>query len=425
MPRRILRPILRRPTLRRACVVALVGASAFSLSVGTAMAAGEAGDGRIYNQLRLRFHPLTGLASGEVLDASGPSAGHLVWSSGAGEALMPASTTKIGTAIAALSVLGPNHTERTRALLEGHTLYLVGGADQHLTGDDLNALADATATALRARHLTGVTLYVDDSLFPHVQPVSPGWQPGYVPGEVSSISALQVFGHENVDSALYAGNVFRSRLGTHGIGVQGGVLGRAKAPRAATQLASHTSDSLASEVERMLKDSVNDNAEGFARLTALAVGQSADWKGATTAVRSVLNSRYHVPLTGVQLYDGSGLSRSDRMTAHALAYMAALTVNPRYSSVLQYVRAGFPVAGVDGTLGPSWGRFTTAPTNCAVGRIDAKTGTLTGAIALAGLALNKQDGQWKAFAFLEEGGFNTTSARDLIDRWATTVEGCW
>ncbi|MEY9871438.1 D-alanyl-D-alanine carboxypeptidase/D-alanyl-D-alanine-endopeptidase (penicillin-binding protein 4) [Streptacidiphilus sp. MAP12-33] len=426
-PRRTVRSGLRRsalgrPALRRACVVALVGVSALSLGAGTALATdATAGDQRIAHYLGTRFHPLTGQASGEVLDAA---SGRVVWSSGAGAQLMPASTTKIATAIAALTVLGPNHTERTRVVLKGRNLYLVGGADQHLTGDDVNALADAAATALKKQRHTSVTLYVDDSLFPHVQPTSPGWQPGYVPGEVSSISALQVFGHENVDSALYAGNVFRSRLATHGIGVQSGVLKRAKAPSTATQLVSHVSESLASEVERMLKDSVNDNAEGFARLTALAVHQPADWQGATRAVLATV-ARYHVPLTGVQLYDGSGLSRSDKMTARALASMAALTVDPRYQSVLKPVLVGFPVAGVDGTLGPAWGRFTTAPTKCAAGKIDAKTGTLTGAIALAGVTRNQQDGRWKAFAFLEEGGFNTTSARNLIDQWATTVEGCW
>ncbi|WP_042422030.1 D-alanyl-D-alanine carboxypeptidase/D-alanyl-D-alanine endopeptidase [Streptacidiphilus anmyonensis] len=416
-----------RPTLRRACIVALVGVSALSLGVGTATAAGAAtgataGDQRIAQELGLRFKALpSSQASGEVLDAA---SGRVVWSSGAGAQLMPASTTKIATAIAALTALGAGHTERTRALLQGHALYLVGGADQHLTGDDVNALADATAVALKARHLGSVTLYVDDSLFPHAQATSPGWQTGYIPGEISSIGALQVFGHENVDSGLYAGNVFRARLGTHGIGVQTTTLTRAKAPGTAVQLASHTSESLAAEVETMLKDSVNDNAEGFARLTALAVGQPADWQGATHAVLSEV-SRYHVPLTGVHLYDGSGLSRDDRMTAQALASMAALTIDPRYQSVLRPVMVGFPIAGVDGTLGPGWGRYTTAPTDCAKGRIDAKTGTLTGAIALAGLTVNKTDGRWKAFAFLEQGGFNTTSARDLIDRWATTVEGCW
>jgi D-alanyl-D-alanine carboxypeptidase/D-alanyl-D-alanine-endopeptidase (penicillin-binding protein 4) len=387
------------------------------------MAAGAtAGDQRIAHNLGLRFHALpSSQASGEVLDAS---SGRVVWSSGAGTTLMPASTTKIATAIAALTALGPGHTERTRAVLQGHTLYLVGGADQHLTGDDVNALADATAQALKSRRVGSVTLYVDDSLFPHVQPTSPGWQPGYIPGEISSISALQIFGHENIDSALYAGNVFRARLGTHGIGVQSTTLPRGKAPGTAVQLASHTSESLAAEVETMLKDSVNDNAEGFARLTALAVGQPADWQGATRAVLSEV-ARYNVPLTGVRLYDGSGLSRDDRMTARALASMAALTVDSRYQSVLRPVLVGFPIAGVDGTLGPGWGRFTTAPTNCAKGRIEAKTGTLTGAIALAGVTVNTTDGRVKAFAFLEQGGFGTTSARDLIDRWATTVEGCW
>ncbi|NED08796.1 D-alanyl-D-alanine carboxypeptidase, partial [Streptomyces sp. SID6648] len=50
-------------------------------------------------------------------------------------ALVPASTTKIATAVAALTALGPDHRLTTRTALEADTgeLVLVGGGDPTLT----------------------------------------------------------------------------------------------------------------------------------------------------------------------------------------------------------------------------------------------------------------------------------------------------
>ena len=55
----------------------------------------------------------------------------------------------------------------------------------------------------------------------------------------------------------------------------------------------------------------------------------------------------------------------------------------------------------------------------------AKTGTLTGAIALSGLTQGK-DGRWKVFSFVENGSTAGNSAiRDAMDGLAATVNGCW
>jgi D-alanyl-D-alanine carboxypeptidase/D-alanyl-D-alanine-endopeptidase (penicillin-binding protein 4) len=409
-----------RRTLRNACITALAAASALTLGATTATAAGgpTAADRTIASKLNSRF-PMAHLgsrAAGEVLDVADRRA---VWARNTTTQLMPASTAKLATAVAALMVLGANHTERTRALLYGHTLYLVGGGDQHLTSSDLGALAAATAAALKARHLTSVILRVDDSLFPAPQ-LSPGWPADYYPGQVAPVRALALLGDRVMDTSLHAGSVFAYQLGTHG--VKASAPAHATAPRTAVTLASRTSAALATEIEYMLKESDNNNAEGFARLTALAEGRSADWRGATAAVRAAM-AHYGVPLSGVVMYDASGLSRDDQMTAPALVKLASLAVDTRYHSVLWPVLPGLPVAGRDGTLSPAYGRFTTSPSNCAAGKVDAKTGTLHDAVALAGVTIGR-DGHWKAFAFVENGA-DMTSARNGVDGLAATVEGCW
>jgi D-alanyl-D-alanine carboxypeptidase/D-alanyl-D-alanine-endopeptidase (penicillin-binding protein 4) len=353
---------------------------------------------------------------GEVVDADG---GGVLWSSGAAAGRMPASTAKLATAVAALTVLGPDHTEQTVTRCANGVLYLVGGGDPRLDRPALRALADDTATALRSRHLRRVTLRVDDSLFA-APALSPGWVPGYYPHNVAPVRALDLHGEQVQDTSLAAARVFAGDLAADGVGAGGPR--RATAPAGAELIARHVSHPLAADVEEMLKVSDNGIAEGLLRLTALARNRPATWQGGTEAVRSVLRG-YGVPLQGVALYDGSGLSRKDRMTAQALAAIAALAVDPRHRQRLWPLFAGLPVAGRDGTLSAADQRFTARSSRCAIGLIHAKTGTLHDATALAGVALGR-DNRWRAFAFLENGATPVHRARRGLDALAATAQGC-
>ena len=86
--------------------------------------------------------------------------GRRLYGKGADDALTPASTTKIATAVAALAATGADHRINTRTVLEPGTeeVVLVGGGDPTLTARkdaggnaSLRTLADETARALKNR----------------------------------------------------------------------------------------------------------------------------------------------------------------------------------------------------------------------------------------------------------------------------------
>jgi D-alanyl-D-alanine carboxypeptidase/D-alanyl-D-alanine-endopeptidase (penicillin-binding protein 4) len=143
-------------------------------------------------------------------------------------------------------------------------------------------------------------------------------------------------------------------------------------------------------------------------------------------VRQVLSQTYGVSLANFEIYDGSGLSRANRIPAATLAQILELLTESRYEHTLGSILAGLPVSGEAGsTLGPEWGRFDDVNSKCAVGKVHAKTGTLTGAIALSGLTQGK-DGKWKVFSFIENGSTaNPNAIKDAMDGLAATVNGCW
>jgi D-alanyl-D-alanine carboxypeptidase/D-alanyl-D-alanine-endopeptidase (penicillin-binding protein 4) len=80
------------------------------------------------------------------------------------------------------------------------------------------------------------------------------------------------------------------------------------------------------------------------------------------------------------------------------------------------------IAGRTGTLAPQYLRYVTAPTKCAAGLIEAKTGSLSGVIALSGFARGA-DGRTKLFSFLLNDVPSTLKTRLAVDRLASTITG--
>ncbi|MCZ9340815.1 D-alanyl-D-alanine carboxypeptidase, partial [Streptomyces sp. TRM76130] len=114
------------------------------------------------------------LGDGHAASVVDLTTGERLYGTGVGASLTPASTTKIATAVAALTALGPDHRLTTRTALEADTgeLVLVGGGDPTLTAREdpeglasLRTLATETAEALAERDVREVTLSYDTTLY--------------------------------------------------------------------------------------------------------------------------------------------------------------------------------------------------------------------------------------------------------------------
>ncbi|MFJ4617289.1 D-alanyl-D-alanine carboxypeptidase/D-alanyl-D-alanine-endopeptidase [Streptomyces sp. NPDC088812] len=353
--------------------------------------------------------------------------GTLLYGAGADEALTPASTTKIATAVAALAAMGADHRLTTRVALEPDTgeVVLVGGGDPTLTARtdaegyaSLRTLAASAAAALKKRGITRATLSYDTTLYAgsEIHPI--GVNPNLAP--VTALTADEGRTDDSVkgpatrvaDPAADAASRFADLLRSHGIDTT--PPGPSKATARAETLATVSSPPLSTLVERMLTNSDNDIAEALARQTAVATGERADFAGAGRAIRAQL-AKLGLPLSGVEFKDGSGLDREDRLTASLLTALLAKAGDPAHPD-LRPTLTGLPVAGFTGTLSSRY-------TDGAAGVVRAKTGTLTGVNTLAGTVVD-QDGSLLSFALLTSDTTDPTAAQAALDRAATALAGC-
>ncbi|MFB7595741.1 D-alanyl-D-alanine carboxypeptidase/D-alanyl-D-alanine-endopeptidase [Streptomyces sp. NPDC056160] len=357
--------------------------------------------------------------------------GRQLYGQGGGDGLTPASTTKIATAVAALSALGPDHRFTTRAALDPDTgeLVLVGGGDPTLTARpdahgaaSLRTLADATAGALAKRGTHRVTLSYDATLY-----AGSDLHPIGVNENLARVAALLADEARTDDStggpapraadpAADAARAFARFLNDRGIRTT--APGPSKATGRSQTLATVSSPPLSDVVERMLTNSDNDIAEALARQTALASGERPDFAGGARAVTARLE-RLGLPLTGTAFHDGSGLDRTDRLTANLLTALLRTAAGPAHPG-LRPVLTGLPVAGFTGTLAD---RYTSDASDGAAGLVRAKTGTLTGVNTLAGTTVD-HDGRLLAFAFLAEGTTDPQAAQSTLDHTATALAAC-
>jgi len=380
----------------------------------------------------LRDPALGPSVSAQVYDAG---TGQSLFASKASELVTPASTAKLLVAAAALTVHKP--TDRfTTKVVRGTTpgsVVLVGGGDPTLSAaapgkaseypeaGRISDLAAAVRASLAGAPVTEVL--VDDSLF--VGPTTAqGWDPEDAPsGYASPITAAMVDGGrdapgDTIRSAapdLAAGRALATALGA-------ATVDRGSAPAGARQLGSVASAPVSALVEQMLTDSDNVIAEVLARQVAVATGQPATFVGGAAAIRSTL-----APLgiaVGTGMKDGSGLSALDRVPATALAQTLLAAVGDGHPQ-LRSILSGLSVAGWDGTLVEE-NRFTGAA-SAAVGVVRAKTGSLTGVSALAGVLVDA-DGRQLVYVFVADAltsqSLDDVPARDAIDRLAAALARC-
>ena len=331
--------------------------------------------------------------------------------------LVPASNAKLAVAYASLALLGPEHRIETVVYGEGQQvgatwkgdLVLKGFGDPTLSRGDLRALA-RQVRGIGIRRVTG-EIEADESYFDSRRTGS-GWRSYYYINESPPLSALTVDraryrGWVTGDPARAAGTQFRLALRKAGVGVRGRVVAGAADPWA-QELATTASAPLTRIVAYMNRESDNFTAEILLKqLGAVDSGHGTSAAGAET-VRRVLREAA-IPLSGVRIVDGSGLSARNRLTAAAV--IGILVVAWHDPALRPSFVHSLAVAGVNGTLED---RLERPP---ARGAVLAKTGTLPEASALSGYAR----GKW-AFAVIQNGRpVSLFWARRAQDRFASVL----
>jgi serine-type D-Ala-D-Ala carboxypeptidase/endopeptidase (penicillin-binding protein 4) len=341
--------------------------------------------------------------------------GETVYSSNARLSLLPASAEKLPVSFSALRVLGPRYRFRTEVVGVGSrsgrvwngNLWLVGYGDPTLSRPDLDRLARKFA-ATGIRRIAGRVLG-DDTHF-DARRDGLGWKPSYLGIESRPLSALSVAGVKLIGvngSAIAAARAYVDALARQGIAVSGRA-GARRAPANALTIAFDLSEPLS-----ILLRLVNGESDNFAAEMLLKeLGATAAPRGSSAAgarvVRSTLSAA-NVPLSGVRIADGSGLSRFDRLTVEALA--AILRTGAADPAIRNAFVRSLAVAGISGTLER---RLDVRPTR---GRVIAKTGTTYRASALAGFVRRRY-----VFAILQNGSpVPYWMARAAQDRFVTVL----
>ena len=159
----------------------------------------------------------------------------------------------------------------------------------------------------------------------------------------------------------------------------------------------------------------NQLSERMAKIAAKYAGNEFNDEGVAVTFAEILIS-FGINPAQIVVIDASGLSRQNKVTAHALAQ---LLYKIHSDPVLSRLIESLPVGGESGTLRNRY--IETAPD--AVGLVKAKTGTLTGTVSLAGY-VQSGDREY-AFVIIADKIRRTNSASDrarkTLDRYLAKI----
>jgi D-alanyl-D-alanine carboxypeptidase/D-alanyl-D-alanine-endopeptidase (penicillin-binding protein 4) len=177
------------------------------------------------------------------------------------------------------------------------------------------------------------------------------------------------------EPTLFATTLLAEALARRGVAVRDGIAASHEPlPSALRPLASVRGPAVAEQIRVVNKESQNLHAETLLRRLGHDAFNDASVESSLKAREAFLKG-LGVRVADTAMYDGSGLSRADLVTARAETdLLVAMARHP----LAKVFRDSLPVAGIDGTL-----KRRMVGTR-AQGRVFAKTGSLRHVNALAG-----------------------------------------
>jgi D-alanyl-D-alanine carboxypeptidase/D-alanyl-D-alanine-endopeptidase (penicillin-binding protein 4) len=220
------------------------------------------------------------------------------------------------------------------------------------------------------------------------------------------------------DPALFAARALKEALAARGVMCDGSAIARHQLPGAplldplqGDLIAERVSLPLVEAARLVDKISQNLHAEILLRDVGLLLTGKGTREGGLDALARFLQGA-GIGADDYHFSDGSGLSRYNIVTPHAIAtllqYMANSPMREQWMGLL-------PIGGVDGSLRL---RFRALRLH---GEIHAKTGSLTHVSALSGYAV-RDDGTVLSFSILANNyGAPTSAIRELLDKIASAL----
>ena len=172
-------------------------------------------------------------------------------------------------------------------------------------------------------------------------------------------------------------------------------------PVGATLFYRHESEPLSVLVRDMNKFSNNVMARHLFLALSAERGAPGEIAASQRAVGEWLGAR-RIDAAGFSIENGAGLSRTDRVSAGAIA---ALLRAAWASPLMPEIASSLPVYAVDGTLKTRRG--------AAIGQAHLKGGTLTGVQSVAGYVLDGRGRRWIVVMIVNDA--NASSAQPAID----------
>lgn len=344
--------------------------------------------------------PRLGKLSGVVRDAHG----NIVWERAASDPAKPASTTKILTAAAALLTLDVDDRIKTEIVqAEPGVVVIRAAGDVMLTDKQLDLIAAEIGAVDKV--LIDTSLWSADTFLESWDRENIG--AGYIaPMEPAMLYGGRIGGTRgdlprSTTPAADVAAALAQRVGaTPGVGV---------APADAHIVTTIESEPLWQRLEIMMEDSDNVMAEAIGREVAIKRGTGNTVEAAVQATQDALREA-GFDLTGLDLKDNSGLSETNYNTPRLLEDILDRAVrDPKLRPLLDTL----PIGAANGTLA---NRYHDLP---AQGWVRAKTGTLTGVSALAGV-VTAEDGNTFTFALLSNDS-EVLAARAGLDDFVSTL----
>lgn len=317
------------------------------------------------------------------------------------QALRPASTMKLVTAITALDRLGSSYQFRTRLYYTGEVkdstlygdLYCVGGFDPAFSNDDMRAFVESVRSlgvdtirgciiadrSMKDEDLLGEGWCWDDDN-PKISPLSIG----------RDIDFLERFYRELSDNEI----VLNVRFSEGRLPSDGRIL--------CSRF--HTMDQI---LQRMMKVSDNFYAEAmFYQIGSSTGRRPAKAKDAAGVIKQLFQ-KVGNGKNPYRVADGSGLSLYNYVTPELeMRLLRYAYYNP---NIYNHLLPSLPVAGRDGTL------KTRMKGTYAEENVKAKTGTVTGVSALAGYC-TAANGHQLCFSIINQGIMKSDSGRNFQNK---------